>query len=405
MPEAVLSYASTRMFTDVRSIQSDLMEAYSDDISKYADDRIVVRTRNCFKAIPRILSEENKKFIYSKVNVDGGSGEEPSEGRKTTPKSSGYDYYAPALDWLSTAGMTLTCRNVTEPKSPLEGRVEPRKFKLYFVDSGLLLSGYDQSSFRDVMFGDPYVNAGALAENAVARAFTSNGRSLMYMSKDDPRLEVDFVTMVGGKVCCIEVKSGTNRECGSLNRLMKDYGTSGIMFETRNCFIDDKGVRHYPLFASSFMDAIDPKTDVPDDLSWIEDLESELEEGDTIKVRCSIPSLMTSVILVRMNTCQRYARVAVSRRDDGDMDVRIESDCENIAEYARRLPVISDMDVLDPGSGRIFDSEVRGPLTPTCLCPMGVIYAASMEMGLMTKRISETVSSDEIDLTHCMDDD
>ena len=114
---------------------------------------------------------------------------------------------------------------------------------------------------------------------------------------------------------------------------------------------------------------------------------------------------MTSVILVRMNTCRRYARVAVSRRDDGDMDVRIESDCENIAEYARRLPVISDMDVLDPGSGRIFDSEVRGPLTPTCLCPMGVIYAASMEMGLMTKRISETVSSDEIDLTHCMDDD
>ena len=87
------------------------------------------------------------------------------------------------------------------------------------------------------------------------------------------------------------------------------------------------------------------------------------------------------------------------------MDVRIESDCENIVEYARRLPAISDMDVLDPGSGRIFDSEVRGPLTPTCLCPMGVIYAASMEMGLMTKRISETVSSDQIDLTHCTEED
>ena len=69
------------------------------------------------------------------------------------------------------------------------------------------------------------------------------------------------------------------------------------------------------------------------------------------------------------------------------------------------MTFLPDMDVLDPGSGRIFDSEVRGPLTPTCLCPMGVIYAASMEMGLMTKRISETVSSDEIDLTHCMDED
>ncbi len=114
---------------------------------------------------------------------------------------------------------------------------------------------------------------------------------------------------------------------------------------------------------------------------------------------------MTSVIYVRMNTCQRYARVAVTRREDGDMDVEIESDCENIREYARRLTRITDGDVMDVGGGAINRMDVRGPLTPTCLCPMGVVYAASMEMGLMSKRISDSVHGDEIDLSRCREED
>ncbi len=38
---------------------------------------------------------------------------------------------------------------------------------------------------------------------------------------------------------------------------------------------------------------------------------------------------MTSVVTVRMNTCDRTMRIEASRREDGDLDVRIESDCEN----------------------------------------------------------------------------
>lgn len=29
------------------------------------------------------------------------------------------------------------------------------------------------------------------------------------------------------------------------------------MFETRNCFEDEEGIRHYPLFAASLFDSID----------------------------------------------------------------------------------------------------------------------------------------------------
>lgn len=140
------------------------------------------------------------------------------------------------------------------------------------MDTGLLVSRYDEGVFTQVFFGDPDVNAGAVGENAVAQALAAQGRTLLYYSKDDPRMEVDFVSVVDGEICAIEVKTGSQRGCGSLNRMIRDYGTSGIMFETGNVFEDDKGVRHYPLFAASFMDALDPRPDIVDDLSFIDDV-------------------------------------------------------------------------------------------------------------------------------------
>ena len=91
----------------------------------------------------------------------------------------------------------------------------------------------------------------------------------MYYSKDDPRMEIDFVTTLSGRTCCINVRYGSKRNCRSLNTAMRSFGADGMMFETRNIFVDEKGVRHYPLFASSFMDAIDPKTDMDDDFTDI----------------------------------------------------------------------------------------------------------------------------------------
>lgn len=58
-------------------------------------------------------------------------------------------------------------------------------------------------------------------------------------------------------VCAKEVESGSNRTCSSLNKAVKDLGARGIMFETRNCFEDEKGIRHYLLFATSFFDSVD----------------------------------------------------------------------------------------------------------------------------------------------------
>lgn len=105
---------------------------------------------------------------------------------------------------------------------------------------------------------------------------------------------------------------------------------------------------------------------------------------------------MASTVTVRMNTCGKTLRVTVSRRDDGDLDVSIDSDCASVTEYAGRVCRISEMDVIDFASGAVNAPENRRLLTATCLVSSGIAYAASLELGLLTRRLAETVGSDEI---------
>lgn len=105
---------------------------------------------------------------------------------------------------------------------------------------------------------------------------------------------------------------------------------------------------------------------------------------------------MPSSVTVNMRTCDRVHRITVSMRDDGDLDVDIDTDCENVREYARRLGTITMDDVTDVCRSKVNREDVRWPLTGTCLVPMGVIYAAWMECGMLSKNLCNRVHADEI---------
>lgn len=265
MPAAVREFVERKQLAPVTRVQRNILDSYIDDIRKHADPSIRARTESCFKAIPSMLANESKRFVYDDVVT-----EDPERGYRL-----GFRYYEPAMDWLSMANISITCKRISEPHIPLEESVSDNLFKLYMIDTGLLASLYDPSTFSEILKGNTDVNMGAIAENAVAVAFSLQGRIPFYYSSIEPRREVDFVTPVGGKACAVEVKSRENRRCRSLNDVMNRYGIGGIMFETRNIFIDDKGVRHYPLFAASFMDSIDPVSSPTEDFSDLEEIGRE----------------------------------------------------------------------------------------------------------------------------------
>ena len=105
---------------------------------------------------------------------------------------------------------------------------------------------------------------------------------------------------------------------------------------------------------------------------------------------------MPSTVDVNMLTCDRKARVTVSLRDDGDLDVSIESDCDVVKGYGKRLSVITPMDVYTFEGSRINKDEIRGQLTATCLVPSAIYSAAFLELGMMAESLAREKRGNDI---------
>lgn len=243
MPEAVLAFSTDSKLDVVRAAQRKIVSGYIADIEKYSDERQKARVLSCFNGIAPLLAKQNKKFMFSEIETE-------------VDYRVGMKYYSYSLDWLNMASIVLFCNNLTEIAEPLEERVVPSEFKVYMRDTGLLISMYSDNVADKILSGDLNVNRGAIAENFVAGALDLQGRGLMFYGNRSKRVETDYVTEMNGHIAAIEVKSGRNTRSASLNKVIGD-DVEGIMFETRNIFVDDKGVKHYPLFAAAFLDCID----------------------------------------------------------------------------------------------------------------------------------------------------
>lgn len=262
MPAAVKTFIETKNIGSVVTVHRTILRSYMDDIRQYADTNQVMTVEKCLESVPHQLAKENKRFHYTDIDEE-------------STYDKGSRYYGYALEWLRRANLVLECDNLTELRMPLSERKLIDAFKLYFLDTGLLLSYYEDSVRYEMLTGDMHANNGAIFENLIANMLHAQERTLLFYQKSEkglPRMELDFITTVNWRIAAIEAKSGENRVSRSLNRALKDFDIDGIMLETRNIFIDDKGVRHYPVFAAAFMECIDtrqtPDADIPnaDDL-------------------------------------------------------------------------------------------------------------------------------------------
>ena len=62
MPEAVQTYIDDQSIIDVAEKHRIILDGYSADTNKYADERLSAKTRACFDSIPQQLAKENRKF-------------------------------------------------------------------------------------------------------------------------------------------------------------------------------------------------------------------------------------------------------------------------------------------------------------------------------------------------------
>lgn len=243
MPASVKTYMETRDYVLTYTVLRSIIGMLRKDTVKYSSKAGRVKIDKCLDSIPRQLSRENKKFIYSDIEKKKGV------GKRT---------YRDALEWMEEAGMVSLCYNLTEPSEPLCGNVIEDSFKVFMNDTGLLMALMNADDSADVALRDPYSNNGAVMECAVASALTKNGYPLYYYSKPNSSLMIDLITKFEGIPALIEVKSGRNRKAKSLSTLMseKDRTHRGYRIMDSNIETDGQGIIRLPLYAPCFFEEV-----------------------------------------------------------------------------------------------------------------------------------------------------
>lgn len=106
-----------------------------------------------------------------------------------------------------------------------------------------------------------------------------------------------------------------------------------------------------------------------------------------------------ATVKVDMRMCDKTATVTVKLREDVDLDVKIESDCSDVAAYGRNLTKITMNDVIDYGASAINSMENRQNLSPHCLVPSAVFDAAWLELGMISKSLVKKVRMSTVEFT------
>ena len=211
MPDVVNTYINKNTFEGSLESLKQLSIDYEGDMIKYSSGLDKAKIINVYRSIPAQLAKENKKFQYSKI----------SHGARAKD-------YDGCITWLEDAGIIKKCVCLNFPGLPLKGNTAEDKFKVYMMDTGLLISQLDEQAQQDVRSGKNLgVYKGALYENFVAEALVKQGYSLYYYSKSNSTLEEDFFIRSQSELLPIKVKSN-NGMSKSLNTLINDPYYSDI---------------------------------------------------------------------------------------------------------------------------------------------------------------------------------
>lgn len=213
MPAVVKDYIQKGTFEGSLDTQHQLIVDYKEDIRKYAQGVDQTRILNVFNSIASQLAKENKKFQISKVE-----------------KNARFRDYRGCAEWLVDAGIVNACYCLNDVELPLSGNCDTDKFKLYFCDTGLLVSLLDEESQEDLRANKNLgVYKGALYENIVSEALVKTGYKLYYYKKENATLEEDFFIRSANNLIPVEVKAQGGRS-KSLRTLISSDKYSDIAY-------------------------------------------------------------------------------------------------------------------------------------------------------------------------------
>lgn len=213
MPEVVNTYIQKGNFSGTLAIQKQLLKDYEEDITKYVEGLDKAKVKSVYNHISTFLAKDNKRFQVTKIGKNARNRD-----------------YVGCVEWLADAGVINICYCMNLPELPLKGNYDPKMYKIYYKDTGLLIASLDEEAQADLR-ENKNLNTykGAIYENIVADMLAKQGYNLYYYSSDKPALEMDFFVRDTKSLIPIEVKAKDN-PTASLNNLLKDDKYPDITF-------------------------------------------------------------------------------------------------------------------------------------------------------------------------------
>lgn len=205
MPEVVDTYIRNKNFSGTLVIQKQLLKDYEEDITKYVEGLDKAKVKAVYNHISTFLAKENKRFQITKI------------GRNARNRD-----YISCVEWLADAGVVNLCYCLNQPELPLKGNYDPKLYKVYYKDTGLLIASLDDEAQEDLRANKNLgTYKGAIYENIVGDMLIKQGYSLYYYNSDKPALEMDFFVRDADSLIPVEVKSNDG-PTASLNNLLKE---------------------------------------------------------------------------------------------------------------------------------------------------------------------------------------
>jgi uncharacterized protein len=208
MPAAVKASLNEHSLHDSQRTHHRILQAYESDFGKYAKYSQHKYLQIIFQRVPGLIGQILK---FRRIDEEIRSRE-----------------LKPALELLCHAGLVQRVFATTAAGLPLHAHLKHDRFKLLYLDVGLLQTNtkVDATTFfdKDIM----QINAGMLAEQFVGQELIAYGPPyqkeplLFWERTDGGQAEIDYLISLKSKIVPIEVKAGSTGSLRSLQSFLLD---------------------------------------------------------------------------------------------------------------------------------------------------------------------------------------
>ncbi len=235
MPAAVKSFVENHDWRQCQIIQSSLLSSYYDDFAKYARTSKHRYLQRMLEQAPGMVGQH---FRYASVDPDMQSRD-----------------LKQALSDLTYAGVIYKVHRTSASGNPLAAQIKENKFKLLFLDIGLVKASQmldiELLQQKDLLL----VDRGMLAEQFVGQELLAYGdpylpKKLYYWEREKKgsEAEIDYVININDKILPIEVKAGKTGSLRSLQLFLTEKNqTIGLRFSMHPLSFDGR-ILSVPLY-------------------------------------------------------------------------------------------------------------------------------------------------------------